>query len=160
MLEACLFPGSFDPVTNGHLDIIRRAAALFEKVYVGVLYNPDKQGTFTPEERAELIRLSCADLPNVEVYVSGGLTVDLLKDLGVRVAVRGVRSAADLESESLMARVNRQLYPEMETLFLPASAAQQDVSSSIVRQIASFGGDVSMFVPSPVAEAVRRKFNL
>ncbi|MBO2517799.1 MAG: pantetheine-phosphate adenylyltransferase, partial [Clostridiales bacterium] len=141
--KACLYPGSFDPVTKGHLDLIRRACALYDTVYVGILYNPDKTGLFTPEERKTLLEKELEDLGNVKVVVWDGLTVDLMKKLRVKVALRGVRNSADVESETAMAWLNRTLYPEMETVFLPADAGLAHVSSSAVWQIASFGGDVS-----------------
>lgn len=155
---ACLFPGSFDPVTNGHMDLICRAARLFDKVYVGVLHNPDKKGCFTVEERVDILRQCCKNLSNVQVIAFSGLTVDLCRELQVHVLLRGVRSAQDLEMEMTLHRVNRMLDEQIETVFLPANQGMEDISSSVVRQLASFRGEADLFLPVPAAEAVRKKF--
>ena len=143
----CLYPGSFDPVTLGHMDVIRRCAALFDTVVVGVLHNPDKQGCFPVAQRIAMLEKACADLPNVQVIAYGGLLAQLTKEMDISVVIRGVRGPGDLESESVMARVNRQLNPGLETLFLPASPETADISASIVRQLALFGADLSPYVP-------------
>lgn len=155
---ACLFPGSFDPVTNGHMDLIRRAARLFDRVYVGVLHNPDKKGCFTVEERVGLLKACCSDLANVEVVSFAGLTVDLCRELNVHVLLRGVRNFQDLEMEKSLHAVNRMLDERIETVFLPANPGMEDVSSSVVRQLASFRGEADLFLPAPAAKAVREKF--
>ena len=157
---ACLYPGSFDPVTKGHIDLIRRACGLYDTVYVGVLHNPDKSGLFTPEERKALLEEVLKDLPGVKVVLWDGLMVDLMKKLRVRVALRGVRNGADVESETAMARLNKSLYPDMETVFLPADEALSHISSSAVRQISGFGGDVSAFVVPAVERELNKKYNL
>lgn len=157
---ACLYPGSFDPVTKGHIDLIARACALYDTVYVGVLHNPDKAGLFTPEERKNLLEEVLRDLPGVKVVLWDGLAVDLMKKLRVRVAIRGVRNGADLESETAMARLNRTLYPDMETVLLPADEAFSHISSSAVRQISGFGGDVSAFVVPAVERELNRKMRM
>ncbi len=143
----CLYPGSFDPVTLGHMDIIRRTAVLFDEVVVGVLHNPDKQGCFPPTQRVEMLRRCCAEIANVQVIAYDGLLARLAEEMEIHTVVRGVRGAADLESEAVMARINRQLCPGLETLFLPASPDLTDISASLVRQLAVFGADLSPYVP-------------
>lgn len=152
--RTCLYPGSFDPVTLGHMDLIQRASVLFDKVYVGILHNPDKQGFFAPEQRKRMLEEACQELSNVEIVISDGLTVNLMRDLNTRVLLRGVRSYMDFESEVNLSRINQLLYPGIETLFLAASPDRQDISSSAVRQILSFGGDASAFVPASVIKAI------
>ena len=146
----CLFPGSFDPVTNGHMDIIRRAAGMFDTLIVGVFHNPEKRGCFPVEQRVDMLKRACEGLPNVEIVSDTGLVADFARKRGVTVLARGVRGMADLESETAMARVNHQLNPALETVFLPASPQAEQISASMVRQLASFGVDVSPYVPSPV----------
>ena len=143
----CLYPGSFDPVTRGHMDIIRRAARVFDTVVVGVLHNPDKKGTFPVPKRVEMLEKACEGLNNVRVIAYGGLLAQCAREENISVVVRGVRGAADLESEAVMARINHQLNPDLETLFLPASPEMTDISASMVRQLAAFGADISPYVP-------------
>ena len=143
----CLYPGSFDPVTRGHMDIIRRAARVFDSVVVGVLHNPDKKGTFPVPKRVEMLEKACEGLNNVRVIAYGGLLAQCAREENISVVVRGVRGAADLESEAVMARINHQLNPDLETLFLPASPEMTDISASMVRQLAAFGADISPYVP-------------
>lgn len=154
----CLYPGSFDPVTLGHLDIIRRAAAIFDTVVVGVLHNPDKQGLFPAAQRVDMLKRACAEIPNVEIIAWPGLLAQLTKETGIRVVVRGVRNAADLDSETTMAHINGDLDPGLETLFLPASPGKTDVSASMVRQLAQFGADISPYVPSQVLPDILAAF--
>lgn len=156
--SVCLYPGSFDPVTNGHMDVILRAAAIFDRVIVGVLHNPDKQGVFSVEERVAMLKKACAKILNAEVIAHGGLLAELTKEMGIRVVIRGVRGVNDLESETVMARINAQLDPGLETLFLPASPECGDVSASMVRQLAQFGADISPYVPRAVLRDIRNKF--
>ena len=143
----CLYPGSFDPVTRGHMDIIRRAARVFDTVVVGVLHNPDKKGTFPVPKRVEMLEKACEGLNNVRVIAYGGLLAQCAREENISVVVRGVRGVADLESEAVMARINHQLNPDLETLFLPASPEMTDISASMVRQLAAFGADISPYVP-------------
>ena len=145
--HCCLYPGSFDPVTVGHLDIIKRAAAIFDTVVVGVLHNPDKLGCFSVEQRMDMLRRACEGIPNVEIIAWPGLLTRLTQETGIRVVVRGVRNAADLDSETTMAHINGDLDPGLETLFLPASPEMTDISASMVRQLAAFGADISPYVP-------------
>ncbi len=146
-MNACIYPGSFDPVTVGHADIIRRAARMYDRVIVGVLHNPDKQGAFPVEKRVEMLEKVCRAFPNVQVTSYAGLLADLARETGITTVIRGVRGAADLENEMTMARINRRLNPALETVLLPADAAYQDISASMVRQLASFGADLTPFVP-------------
>ncbi len=145
--SVCLFPGSFDPVTNGHMDVIRRAAKIFDRVVVGVLHNPDKRGLFSVEQRVAMLEKACAEIPQAEVIAYGGLLADLTREKNIRVVIRGVRGTGDLENETAMARINGQLDPGLETLFLPASPGCGEISASMVRQLAAFGADLSAYVP-------------
>ena len=154
----CLYPGSFDPVTYGHLDIIQRASRLFDQVYVGVLYNPEKAGCFSVEKRVEMLKKACAFLPNVQVIAYGGLLAELTREMKISAVVRGVRGMRDLESETDMAHINHRLNPDLETLFLPASPEKGEISSSMVRQLAHFGADISAYVPDSVLPDVLAAF--
>ena len=154
----CLYPGSFDPVTLGHLDIIRRAAAIFDTVVVGVLHNPEKKGCFSVEQRVDMLQRVCRDMPNVQVISYGGLLAQLTKETGISVVVRGVRGVADLESETAMARINHQLNPALETLFLAASPEMGEISASMVRQLAAFGADLSAYVPQEALPVILAAF--
>lgn len=158
-MSVCLYPGSFDPVTLGHMDMIRRASKLFDSVIVGVLYNPDKQGCFPPEKRVEMLEKACRGIPNARVIRYGGLLAELTKEMGVSVVIRGIRGGADLESEMTMARINRQLNPDLETLFLPADPACQEISASMVRQLALFGADLTPFVPQEALPDILAAFD-
>ena len=150
----CLYPGSFDPVTNGHLSLIRRASERFGKVYVAVMRNPAKQGAFTVEERLQLLNSVCSPFENVTVLASEGLTSALAARLNATVLLRGLRGAQDLESELMMARVNRRLNPALETVFLGPEEGCESVSSSLVRELAFLGGDIGAFVPPQVRDAI------
>lgn len=154
----CLYPGSFDPVTRGHMDIIARAANIFDQVVVGVLHNPDKRGCFPVEKRVEMLRKACAKLENVRIIAYGGLLAQLTREENIRVVVRGVRGVADLESETMMARINHQLNPDLETIFLPASPENGEISASMVRQLAAFGANLSAYVPSEVLPDILAAF--
>lgn len=156
--HCCLYPGSFDPVTLGHLDVIRRAAAIFDTVVVGVLHNPDKQGRFSVEDRMDMLKRACEGIPNVEIIAWPGLLAQLTRESGLRVVVRGVRGIADLDSETTMAHINGQLDPGLETVFLPASPGRADISASMVRQLAQFGADISNYVPSQVLPDILAAF--
>jgi pantetheine-phosphate adenylyltransferase len=154
-----LYPGSFDPFTNGHLDVVRRAARLFDEVIVAVAANPNKRAPlFTPDERVTMIREALAALPGVEVVAYRGLTVDYARSRGVTALVKGLRTAADLDAELSQALMNRQLAPEIETVFLMSGSAEIYVSSSILKDVAGHGRDVSQFVPPVVATRLEEKF--
>jgi pantetheine-phosphate adenylyltransferase len=142
-------PGSFDPVTNGHLDIIRRAAAIFDELVVATGTNPSKSRLFDPEERLEMLREVCADLPNVEISGFTGLIVDFCREIGAQAIVKGLRGGNDYEYELPMAQMNAHL-TGVETVFVPANAALGYVSSSLVKEVATLGGDVSALVPAAV----------
>jgi pantetheine-phosphate adenylyltransferase len=144
-------PGSFDPVTNGHVDVIARAAALYDELVVAVLVNPGKAGLFDIDERMELLREACADLPNVTVDSFHGLLVDYCREHDIPVIVKGLRAVGDFEYELQMAQMNREL-ANVETLFVPTSPQVGHLSSSLVKQIAKFGGDVSRLVPKAVLD--------
>ena len=149
-----IYPGSFDPATVGHEDMIRRAAQLFDKLIVAVLHNPAKRGAFPVEQRLHMLRKITAELPNVTVARWDGLLVDLVKREGACAVVRGLRQVSDFETEMTMAQANSRLLPGMETVFLMTKPEQGCISSSVVREIASFGGDVSHFVPACIIEDV------
>lgn len=155
--QHALFPGSFDPVTLGHVDLVSRALALFGRVTVAVAVNPDKKGLFTPEERAELLRQSLAGRSGAEVVLTSGLVVDAAREHGCDVIVRGVRSGTDMDFEVSMARTNRAMRPALDTILLVPSPEYAHVSSTLVRQIATMGGDATPFVPAPVAAALRAR---
>jgi pantetheine-phosphate adenylyltransferase len=149
-------PGSFDPVTNGHVDVIARAAALYDELVVAVLVNPGKAGLFAVDERMELLREAVADLPNVVVDSFSGLLVDYCLRHDIPVVVKGLRAVGDFEYELQMAQMNREL-ADVETLFVPTAPQVGHLSSSLVKQIATFGGDVSRLVPKGVLDRLLAK---
>ena len=157
MEKICVFPGSFDPVTIGHLDLIERASRLFDEVVVAVLHNPAKTGRFTIEKRMEMLQKSCAHISNVSFDHFEGLLVDYMRSRGATVVLRGLRGVRDFESECQMAQLNHQMAPEVETLFLMTDPAHTHISSSAVREIAMFGGDISRFVPEPIVKEVTER---
>jgi pantetheine-phosphate adenylyltransferase len=152
-----LFPGTFDPVTLGHLDLVRRASALFERVTVAVAHNSSKHELLGVDRRIELLREVTGDLPNVQVTLLDGLVVVGARNLGAGVILRGARQSGDFEYEAQMARSNRALAPEIDTLCLVSSAAFAHISSTLVRQIAEAGGPLELFVPPAVGRALARK---
>jgi len=149
-------PGSYDPVTNGHIDIITRTANVFERVVVGVVNNPmrKKKTMFTAEERRQFIVEATADLPNVEVQIFATLLVEFARDNDAKAIVKGLRAISDFEYEFEMAQLNRKLNPEIESMYVIASPHYSFLSSTGVREIATFGGDVADLVPAPVAAAL------
>jgi pantetheine-phosphate adenylyltransferase len=156
-MRRAVYPGSFDPVTNGHLDVIERAARLFDEVIVAVAVNSEKTGLFSFEERVELLRGVLADRPNIRVTRFEGLLVDFTRSQGARAVIRGLRAISDFEFEFQMALMNRKLEPEIETLFLMPKEEYTYLSSRIVKEIARLGGNVAAFVPDSVAAALREK---
>ena len=156
-MRVAIYPGSFDPITNGHLDIITRGSRVFDKLIVGVLVNVDKVGLFPIEERVELIKRVTARLDNVEVVSFNGLLVDLAKKNDARVILKGLRAVSDFEYEFQMALMNSQLDSEVETLFMTTSAANSFLSSSSVKQVAKFGGKINGLVPDEIVDDVIRK---
>ncbi len=157
-MTVAIYPGSFDPITNGHLDIATRAAKLFDKLIIGVFETPNKPLLFTTEERVELIRKAITGLPNVEVESFGGLTVNFARKVKAQAMVRGLRMSADFEREFDMAMMNKKLYPELEFICLMSRVEYQFLSSSLLKEAASLGGDIHDLVPEHVAEALRKKF--
>lgn len=156
-MRIAMYPGSFDPVTNGHMDIVKRAARMYDKLIVAVLNNKAKTPLFTMEERLALLRQSCAHLQNVEVDSFEGLTVDFARQKGASVMVRGLRAVTDFENEIQLAHTNHALMPGIETVFLATSIRWSYLSSTTVREAAHYGADVSKFVPSCVAAALKDK---
>lgn len=158
MLRA-LYPGSFDPVTNGHLDVLKRAARLFDEVVVAVAYNEAKKGLFTSEERVGLLREATAGMTNVRVTSFEGLLVDFARAQKARAVIRGLRAISDFEFEFQLALMNRSLEPDLEALFLMPSEEYTYLSSRLVKEVARLGGDVSRFVPNCVYSALMERFS-
>jgi pantetheine-phosphate adenylyltransferase len=156
-LTIAIYPGSFDPITNGHLDIVTRAAKLFEKLIVGVYDAPDKNVLFTTEERVELVRQAITNLPNVEVEPYSGLTVDFAKKVKAQTMVRGLRISADFQREFDMAMMNKRLFPELELVCLMSTLGYQFLSSDLLKEVARLDGNIDEFVPNHVAEALKKK---
>jgi pantetheine-phosphate adenylyltransferase len=155
----CICPGSYDPVTNGHLDIIRRTAGIFERVVVGVVRDPQHKATmFSVEERVAFLREALADVPNVQVEVFSDLVVEFARRFGARTMVKGLRAISDFEWEFQMHHLNRNLAPEVETMYLMSSPQYSFLSSSGVKEVASFGGNVDDLVPEAVAKRFRELF--
>ena len=158
-MKVMLFPGTFDPFTRGHRDIARRASRLCDKLVIAVMENAAKKPIFTPEERVELIKLSLKndDLDNVEVMAWGGLLVDLYQKLGCCASVRGIRSESDFRYEAEMAMANRLLYSEYEVLLLPCRENLSMTSSTIVKEVCYYGGDISKMVPAEIVDFVTKE---
>lgn len=150
-----VYPGSFDPVTNGHLDIIRRASGMFDHVTVAVARNLSKpSGCFTPSERVQLLERCTKEIPNVSIDFCDGLLADYVRKIGANVVVKGLRAISDFEQEFQQALINKKLNPEMETVFISSDSEHLYLSSSVVKQICSLGGDISDFVPQVVKEDI------
>lgn len=152
-----VYPGSFDPATLGHLDIIQRASKLFDKLIVAAMINGEKTSAFTMEEKVDFLKRMTADLPNVEVECFSGLLADYVREKNACAIVKGLRAVSDFEYEFQMALTNKKLNPEFETLFLPTSIEHMFLSSSMVKQIAGFGGDISHFVPECLLEKINQR---
>ena len=160
-MKRAVYPGSFDPVTYGHLDVIRRAAEMFDELIVSVLNNKEKMPLFSVEERVKILEKATADIPNVKVDSFSGLLVDYAREKDIHVAVRGLRAITDFEYELQISQTNRLLSKEkLDTVFLTTSLEYAYLSSSGVREIASFGGDISMCVPDFVAKLVYDKYGV
>lgn len=159
-MHTAVYPGSFDPITNGHLDIIRRAAGLVEKLYIAVLANKRKQCMFTPQERVEFIKASVKGIANVEVVSYDGLLVEFCKKVNAKAIIKGLRVITDYESEAQMALINKKIAPDIETLLLVATENYSFISSSIIKELASYGRDVSGLVPAHVQEAITEKWRI
>ena len=152
-----VYPGSFDPVTFGHLDIIRRASILFDQIVVGVLHNSAKSPLFSVEERVNILEKATRDIPNVVIRPFDGLSVNFARENHARVIIRGLRAVTDFEYELQMSQTNQRMKPDIETMFLTTSIEYSYLSSTTVREIAAFGGAVSQFVPEAVEIALREK---
>jgi pantetheine-phosphate adenylyltransferase len=159
-LTIAVYPGSFDPITNGHLDIVTRAARFFDKIIIGVFERSNKHLIFSIEERVDLAKRAVANLPNVEVKSFSGLTVDFAKQEKAQVMIRGLRMNADFEKEFEMAMMNRKLSPELDLLCFMASQEYQFLSSSLLKEVARLNGNINDLVPGHVAEALKRKVHI
>lgn len=157
-MKLAICPGSFDPVTNGHLNIISRAAAMFDKVIVVVMVNGNKRPLFSSAERVELLRRATADMPNVQIDAYDGLLADYAREKQASVIVKGLRAMSDFEYEFQMALTNRKLNPAVETVFLTTNAEYMYLSSSLVKQVAEFGGDIREFVPACIIQDILQKY--
>jgi len=157
MKITAIYPGTFDPITHGHVDIVARASRLFDKVFLTIA-DSSKNTLFTIDERTDLAKITLSSLENVEVCHFDKLVTDVARDLDAKVIVRGIRAAADFDYEFQMAGMNRSLYKDAETIFLRPAEHLSFISSSLVREISSLGGDVSAFVPEAVLEALTKKF--
>lgn len=158
MLRA-VYPGSFDPVTYGHLDIIRRSRSLADELIVGVLNNKAKTPLFSVEERVKMLKEMTKNMPGVKIVPFEGLLIDFAKEMSAGIVVRGLRAVTDFEYELQMAQTNNKLSPELETVFLTTSLEYSYLSSTIVKEVAAFGGDISQFVPGIVADLIEEKMN-
>lgn len=153
-----IYPGTFDPITNGHVDLTERASRLFDRVVVAIAYSEKKTPLFDLEQRVALCESSLSHLDNVEVMGFSNLLTDFAKSQGARCVLRGLRAVADFEYEFQLANMNRAMYPEFESIFLTPSEHLSFISSSLVREIAALNGDITPFVPAPVAEALQARF--
>jgi pantetheine-phosphate adenylyltransferase len=158
MKDTALYPGTFDPVTLGHIDIISRAAGLFDKLVVAVAENPEKQSLFTVDERVALLEKSIGDIEKAAVTSFSGLTARFAKSIGARAIIRGIRAVSDFEFEFQMALMNRKIEPDVETVYLMPTDKYCYISSSLVRDIARRGGEISCFVPPAVQAALKERF--
>ncbi|HHE42033.1 MAG TPA: pantetheine-phosphate adenylyltransferase [Dehalococcoidia bacterium] len=157
-MTIAVYPGSFDPITNGHLDIVKRASSLFESLIVAVYDRPEKNLLFSVEERVELAQKACEDIPNVQVRSFTGLVVDFIHQMKADVMIRGLRANSDFEREFEMALMNRTLAPDIELVCLMTSPRYQFISSSVIKEVARLGGCLDGMVPQHVAEALVRKY--
>ena len=157
MLRA-IYPGSFDPVTNGHLDVIRRSSKMVDELIVGVLNNNAKMPLFSVEERVRMLEEVTGDLPNVKIIPFDGLLVDFVRDMDASVVIRGLRAITDFEYELQMAQTNYKLAPDVEYIFLPTNLQYSYLSSSMVKEVAAFGGDISNFVPDMLIDEIAEKY--
>jgi len=158
-LKTAVYPGSFDPATNGHIDIIKRSGALFDKVIVAVLINPNKSPLFSVEERVDILRRTCGDIKNVEIDSFSGLLIDYCKSKNANVIVKGLRAVSDFEYELQMAHMNKKLNQEIETVFIMTSSRYSYLSSSLVKEVAQFGGCIRGLVPEIIEKEIYERLN-
>ena len=158
-MKRAIYPGTFDPVTYGHIDVIRRSAKIVDELVIGVLVNNQKTPLFSPEERVEMLESVVKDIPNVRVVAFNGLLIDFAEEQNANFLIRGLRAVTDFEYELQMAQTNRIIDPDIDTIFLTTSLEYAYLSSSTVREVASFNGDISKFVPEHIAELVKKKFS-
>ncbi len=158
-MQICVYPGSFDPVTNGHLDIIQRASKTFDKVIVAVLYNPSKNPFFTVEERMKFLKETTSKMRNIEVDSFSGLLIDFIKQKKANIIIKGLRQVSDFEYEFQMALMNKKLLPEAETMFMMTNSEYSYLSSSLVKEVAFFNGSIKGLVPEIVEEAIFKKLS-
>ena len=156
-MSSAIYPGSFDPVTNGHLDIIERTAAIFDKVTVAILVNSSKTPTFTVDERIDMLKKATAHIPNVEIEFFDGLLVDFVRSKGAKVIIKGLRAVSDFEYEFQMAMLNKSVAPDIETLFMMTGNKYSYLSSSIVKELGRLGAPVEEFVPQAILDNVTEK---
>lgn len=159
-MRKAIYPGSFDPITFGHQDIIERSSAIFDELIVGVLNNSAKNSLFSVDERVSMLRELTKGIPNVTVDSFDGLLVDYMKESGATIIVRGLRAVTDFEYELQIAQTNHVEYPEVETVFLTTNLKYSYLSSSVVREFAAYGGDISKFVPPQFVDRIYRKYNI
>lgn len=156
-IRKAIFAGSFDPITNGHLDIICRASKIFDELQIGVLYNPNKEGMFSFEERVDLIEKCTNHLDNIKIVSFNGLLVNYCEENKIDTLVRGIRSGADIEYELQMAHMNKELNPNIETIILPTATKYSFISSSLIKEVLNFDADIKNLVPKVVLEELKRK---
>ncbi len=160
MKKRAVYPGSFDPLTNGHLDIIQRAAKIVDELYVGVLNNSAKNSLFSLDERVSMLKEETAGIPNVVVDSFDGLLVDYMRRIDAQIIIRGLRAISDYEYEIQIAQTNHKVSPEVETVFLTTNLQYSYLSSTIVKEFASYGGDISNFVPERLVERIYAKYGV
>lgn len=158
-MKRAIYPGSFDPVTNGHIDIINRSAKIVDELYVGVLNNGAKNPLFSVSERVSMLEEMTCKIPNVKIVSFDGLLVDFMKEIDATLIIRGLRAISDFEYELQIAQTNQQVYPAIETIFLTTSLGYSYLSSTIVKEFASYGGDITHFVPEQIVDRVYAKYH-
>lgn len=156
-MKIAVYPGTFDPITNGHLDIIKRASKLFDKVVVGVLRNSQKSPLFSTDERVNILKEVTKDMPEVEILAFDGMTVNFVRECGANVIIRGLRAITDFEYELQMAQTNRVIAPDIDTMLMVTNLEYAYLSSTIVKELASYGEDIERFVPPYAAKKIREK---
>ena len=159
-MKKAIYPGSFDPITFGHLDIIERSSKIVDELVIGVLNNSAKNSLFSLDERVSMLEEMTKDLPNVTVSSFNGLLVDYMREIGATINIRGLRAVTDFEYELQIAQTNHVQNPDMETIFLTTNLKYSYLSSTIVKEFASYGGDISKFVPEPIIEKIYKKYNV